>query len=308
MPQAARPTDPTAHGDPLDPGPGSDNVTSAGKKQWRVGSDSHLCKHPTSDATEICKLGSLTVRVNGKMAVRMGDLLTGAGAPNTVAKGAATVLIGDLAQGLWNPANAAEFCKAMCELKKNWAKMTPAERQAALSKAVNDQLAKSGAPPVGINPKNFSSASRLGELDFQNWNLDVNQNLFNKASLSDADMSQLGNTVYHEARHAEQWYGMAQYNANSAGSANALASGMGIPQNVADSAFANPTTAGSYGDTFGGAMYQSVYGADGSYRNGVLNGLGQTPQPANAYQQYRALPEERDAWRTGDTMGSCKCK
>ena len=65
MPQAARPTDPTAHGDPLDPGPGSDNVTSAGKKQWRAGPDTHLCKHPVSDATEICKLGSLTVKVNG---------------------------------------------------------------------------------------------------------------------------------------------------------------------------------------------------------------------------------------------------
>ncbi len=297
----------TGHGDPLAPGPGSDNVTSAGKKQWRAGPDSHLCKHPVSDATEICKLGSLTVKVNGKMAVRVGDFLTGAGAPNPVAKGAPTVLIGDIRMGLWDPANAAEFCKDMCDLKKKWGKMTPAERRAALDKAVNKQLAKSGVPHVGINPKALGPG-RLGELDFQNWNLDINQSLLNKNSLTDADMSSLGNTVYHEARHGEQWYGMAQSQAASAGSAGNLASNMGIPQSVADSAFANPATPGSYGDTFGSAMNQSVYGADGAYRNGVLTSLGQSPMPPNAYDQYRALPEERDAWRTGDTMGSCKCK
>ncbi len=307
MPEAARPTDPTAHGDPLSPGPGSDNVTSAGKKQWRAGPDSHLCKHPVSDAAEICKLGSLTVHVNGKMAVRKDDFLTGAGAPNTIAKGAATVLIGDIRMGLWDPANAAEFCKDMCDLKKKWDKMTPAERRAALDKAVNKQLAKSGVPHVGINPKALGG-STWGQLDFQSWNLDINQNLLNKATLTDADMSNLGNTVYHEARHGEQWYGMAQSQAGSFGSGGALASNMGIPQSVGNSAFANPAAAGSYTSGFGNTMYQSVYGPDGGYRNGVLTSLGNTPPPPNGYQQYRALPEERDAWRTGDTMGSCKCK
>lgn len=304
MPQAARPSDPTAHGDPLDPGPGSPNVTSMGKNQWRTNVDSHLCKHPTSDGTEKCKLGAFTVMVNGNMAVRMGDLLTGAGAPNAIAKGARTVLIGDIPQGLW--ANWAAFCKAMCELKKNWSKMTPAQRRAALSKAINDQLAKSGVPAVGINPTTFGNPSTLGQLDFQNWNLDVNQGLLNSNALTDAQMQSLGNTVLHEARHAEQWYGIGQYQAGQGMTGSQIATNTGMPASVANSAAANPAAAGSYTDTFGGAMNQSVYGPDGAYRNGVLSGLNNNPTN-QGYQQYRALPEERDAWRTGDMMNGCKC-
>lgn len=305
MPKAARPDDATAHGDPLAPGPGSTNVTTNGKNQWRADVDSHVCSHPPSDATEICKLGSLTVTVNNKMAVRVDDFLTGAGAPNTITTGAATVLIGDIPQGLW--ANWAAFCRAMCELMRNWASLTPAQRQAGLSQAINASLARSGVPQVGINPTTFGNPNTQGQLDFHNWNLDINQNLLNSSALTEAQMQDLGNKILHEARHAEQWFAIAQHQAGQGSTAAEIAVNTGIPQSVANAAAANPAAADSYIDTFGGAMNQSVYGADGAYRNGVLNGLNNSPT-AQGYDQYRALPEERDAWRTGDMMNGCTCK
>jgi hypothetical protein len=51
---------------------------------------------------------------------------------------------------------------------------------------------------------------------------------------------------------------------------------------------------------FGEAMNRSVYGSRGSYRNTALT--------SGTYSEYRALPEEVDAWATGDAAeGSGGC-
>ncbi len=99
MPQpAARLGDPTSHGTPLGPGPGSVNVFIGGKPAWRAGMDTHNCPlvEPTGvpHVGGVSPMGSATVFINNFPASRLGDQIVEAGAPNAIAMGCPTVLIG----------------------------------------------------------------------------------------------------------------------------------------------------------------------------------------------------------------------
>lgn len=93
MPPAARVGDPTNHGTPLSPGPGSANVIIGGMPAWRAGTDTHSCPLASHVGGKVT-LGSVTVLVNGSGAVRQGDSIVEAGPPNTIVAGCPTVLIG----------------------------------------------------------------------------------------------------------------------------------------------------------------------------------------------------------------------
>lgn len=96
MPPAARLGDPTSHGTPLSPGPGSANVLIGGKPAWRAASDYHACPlaTPNPHAGGMVAVGSVTVLINSLPAVRMGDSIVEAGPPNAIMLGEPTVMIG----------------------------------------------------------------------------------------------------------------------------------------------------------------------------------------------------------------------
>ena len=94
---AARLGDPTSHGTPLvGPGSGCPTVLIAGQPAWRAG-DTHVC--PLFDLLKphvggVVAVGSVTVMIGGLPAARQGDMVVEAGAPNAIAAGAPTVMIG----------------------------------------------------------------------------------------------------------------------------------------------------------------------------------------------------------------------
>lgn len=97
MQPAARLGDLTAHGTPLGPGPGSANVLIEGKPAWRATADTHACplsSGPVAHGGGIVPVGSTTVLINSLPAVRMGDTIVEATAPNSITMGASTVFIG----------------------------------------------------------------------------------------------------------------------------------------------------------------------------------------------------------------------
>ncbi len=98
MPFAARLGDPTSHGTPLAPGPGSINVLIGGKPAWRAGSDFHACSLLEGGIVPhvggVVSIGSLTVFINNLPAARQGDMITESGPPNSIAMGCPTVIIG----------------------------------------------------------------------------------------------------------------------------------------------------------------------------------------------------------------------
>jgi uncharacterized Zn-binding protein involved in type VI secretion len=94
---AARVGDITSHGTPLSPGPGSPTVLIGGQPAWRALVDVHTC--PLVDGLKphvggIVAMGSTTVLIGGLPAARQGDQIVEAGAPNAIAFGAFTVMIG----------------------------------------------------------------------------------------------------------------------------------------------------------------------------------------------------------------------
>lgn len=103
MPPAARITDPTTHGAPLAPGPGSENVLIGGLPAWRAEIDQHACPAVSlsgSDGVGSVVMGSPTVFINGMMACRMGDIVIekpglALGPANPIIMGCPTVMIGE---------------------------------------------------------------------------------------------------------------------------------------------------------------------------------------------------------------------
>lgn len=97
MPPAARLLDQTAHGTPLTPGPGSANVFIGKRPAWRAQSDFHTCPLVSGVVPHVGGMvptGSLTVRINGLPAARVGDTIVEATAPNAIVAGEPTVNIG----------------------------------------------------------------------------------------------------------------------------------------------------------------------------------------------------------------------
>jgi uncharacterized Zn-binding protein involved in type VI secretion len=69
----------------------------SGLPAWRAGSDTHVC--PLVDGVKphvggVVAVGSMTVMIGGLPAARQGDMIVEAGAPNPIAMGATTVMIG----------------------------------------------------------------------------------------------------------------------------------------------------------------------------------------------------------------------
>jgi hypothetical protein len=112
------------------------------------------------------------------------------------------------------------------------------------------------------------------------------------AAPTQAQIDDIANTVYHEARHAEQWFNIAQLRAGQGRTSAQIASEMGIPARIASAAVAAPIVAGTAKALIAQGWYDQIYGTGGAERNRVLT--------SGTNAEYRALPEEHDAWRVGD--------
>lgn len=174
--------------------------------------------------------------------------------------------------------------------------------QTTLVDAVNHRLLAAGVPVVTKHENATSQAN--AEFDFQNWRITFGAPLMVPGSL---DALRLGvNTVYHEARHCEQWFRMAQglaagkFNKNvqnriDVSSAANIAAGMWIPQEIAQKAKANTDYSGN-SDREVNAWWDSIYAASGGIRGKKLGHINER------YNAYRNLPEEVDAWYLGDAV------
>ena len=122
MPPAARITDPTTHGAPLSPGPGSPDVLIGSLPAWRALIDQHACPAVSisgADGVGMVMMGSPTVLINNMMACRLGDIVVevpglAMGPANPIIMGEMTVMIGVTGQGSTLQAAAATgapFCE-----------------------------------------------------------------------------------------------------------------------------------------------------------------------------------------------------
>ncbi len=207
----------------------------------------------------------------------------------------------------------------------DWAKLaTPEARLHKLVELVNERLAAAGVPAVGeafdADPVND------GSFDFPTWNMNVGRTALSAAGLDLAKAKDLADTIYHEARHSEQWFRMAQLRAGQGLSAAGITTELGIPARIARLAKADPLAPGSMQGVIAQGWWDSVYGAGSAHREATLTEIdnagkariaarkrfNDNPTPANqaaldraqarfdrVFAAYRNLPEENDAWATG---------
>ncbi len=215
-----------------------------------------------------------------------------------------------------------------------WHEFTPDERGIELAKLVNVHLDAAGVPPVV--PLVTDTGIAAGQFDGSLWTMELGRKVLSVAQPTLKEATQLVGTVYHEARHAEQTFREVQLRAmqlrTSPGVpdddklAKLVAKDVEVPKNIADKGVAAPLVAGSMLALIAQGWWDSDTGPGRGHRERVLTEieaalpardrareeLKKHPTPANqaaldratarlhkAYDAYRDLPEEHDAWATG---------
>ncbi len=227
--------------------------------------------------------------------------------------------------GLADEERLDSFVEGATDIESRWAEFPDADaRVNALTSLVNERLVASGVPACLVVVNDLPNL--LGQFDFTTWTLEIGRPAFANDTISNEEAADAADTVYHEARHAEQWFRMAQYLAGQGRNAAFIATHMSIPAAQAAAAEADPLTRGSMEYLIADGWYQSVYGTGSADRERTLTELSDAdtaldaaqaafdadPSPANqamltaaterrqaAFDAYQQLPEENDAWRTG---------
>jgi hypothetical protein len=180
-----------------------------------------------------------------------------------------------------------QFSKDIKNLENNWDKFTSNERQSKLQTSINKSLNSVGLPNLEIKLKQFP-AELQGQFDFHAWKMYVNQNLVNDSKLSPEEASNLAQTIYHEARHGEQFYRVAELLASNPPDGQKRTPqeiaeklqfkrvpGIAVAQQAAQAVQKSPLSSEQIIQAR--AWYQSVYGKD-SQREQVLKNLHNTSQ------------------------------
>lgn len=327
MPPAARVADATMHGIPLT-GAGEPTVSIMSMPAWRVG-DNHtcplVCTAPTPGPPAgtphtggaVLK-GSFTVLIGSKPAARMGDIViepTAIPPPfppnNTIMAGAAKVQIGDLAFGLMTPDILKQFCEDWKKLLADWPNLkTEEERRAAMEAVVNKALTSAGVPPVKLNNGGVRPGAN-GNFSKGDNQINMPSSIFQSAT---APAGKVGQTLIHEARHAEQYFHTAQA-LKGMGFSNAAvqtATGMqggivsqaaGVSMNSAAGQHGMMNFRQSFGSSSTGQAWNAKTRADirkayKDYKDGKIS----KKDYQQAYKNYFGLPNEADAKATQDAL------
>ena len=216
-----------------------------------------------------------------------------------------------------------------------WQQLTVDQRIAELIRLVNTHLDRAKVPRVAPNPQDTLDS---GVFNFPDWTMIVGKRAMAIEQPDLAQAKDLVDTIYHEARHAEQWFRIAQLrclqrrrqNAKATDDqiARAVARELGIAKNIADEA-AKPAPFALWGmdALIAQGWFDSVYGSGSARRDQILTELDraekaqdaakkkqtQHPSPANQLAVERAqervsraiaghatLPEEDDAFVAGE--------
>lgn len=204
-----------------------------------------------------------------------------------------------------------------------WTGAATAEaRGAALGRLVADELVAAGVPAPVVEVAD--TGAFLGRFDARQWLLQLSAAaLSTVGTRTSGELAELAGTARHEARHAVQWFRIAQLLAARGRSPAAIAAEMSLPIEIAVSAALRPLGPGER-TIQAEQWWNSIYGTGSGSRNRVLAELfaaktahddaarvyraspseeaaaaiGQASKALEpVYAAYRALPEEADAFR-----------
>lgn len=195
------------------------------------------------------------------------------------------------------------FAQDCVDIYRDWQREAPARRRSAIQDAIRTVTRSTALPDFAFFFKKMD-AHMNGHFDAQNWRLDINSLKSDVHGLTQADFVSFCSVLYHEARHGEQWYRCAQ-GVLAGELTNPWLDGIDVrPAHIASTMYF-PLQIIQHAEARGrvswnkykvelpvGTWFDSVWGANRVHRGNVLTHL------QTMYVQYRALPEEVDAWNT----------
>lgn len=161
------------------------------------------------------------------------------------------------------------FLAGLAPIVGTWAEMWPALRAKWFGDLVNHELKTAEVPECLIQVRPLGDTLN-GQFVFPTWSINLNEARIASDKATPAEIRQAGATVFHEARHAEQWYRMAQIDAANGKTADQIVRANGIPQDVAAKAVANPLDLTSSLGQKAQTWYDSVQGKDSGHREQTL--------------------------------------
>ncbi|OCX52535.1 hypothetical protein BEL04_13855 [Mucilaginibacter sp. PPCGB 2223] len=159
--------------------------------------------------------------------------------------------------------------------------------------AVNQSLTALKYPEIAIKRSDSVTGAVF---EFKTWEMLVNPGYR-------AMGTSMATTLYHEARHSEQWFKMIMGQLRKGKKKAEIVSEMTVPGNIVDAAIEKSAAVPVAEINATDIYHQSVYGTGRAKRDEVLTSGKLTDESSKEYKAYRALPEEVDAWDTQDRVG-----
>ena len=176
-----------------------------------------------------------------------------------------------------------EFLATAKQVETGWSGLSPPARAGALIQRVNQYLQAAGVPPIDFELKK-SDADSHGSFSESTWSITLNEDAFTAPSADPEAMAQLADTVFHEARHAEQFFRIARMLAAFGYSVGEIRHKMILNDPIAAiaaiAAHANPMALDLNGlstvfmETL--EWYQSLYGARAALRRETILAMKDT--------------------------------
>jgi len=191
------------------------------------------------------------------------------------------------------PAEVDAFANDMAKLQEDWPSLKGPERLARLQGMVNARASSAGFPPPAVvAPAGLGNYN--GVLRFSRWEIAINPSLVQSARLSAEQAAELGDTLYHETRHAEQWSLIAKRQAGDGLAAGRIRDELRVPEKVATNAATQPLLPSDSRRPCADALHKSVYGSNRIARNTTITNLEEHGAAyASANEEYeRAIAEE----------------
>ncbi len=211
---------------------------------------------------------------------------------------------------LSNHACRNQYIDDCARLNVNLARLSQDGLKRGLIAAVNQALTRANVPTVTQGNDLASGAN--ASFSFSDWRIVFGAPLNGNVRMTQKLLVKCANTVYHEARHCEQWYRMAQavargydhisnqdlflaFQGNLDRDAAAIHDYMFIQLTAAKAAVVNHDyTPVKLFDIL--RWWRSIYAVNSNHRGQVLVHI------QDRYDDYRLLPEEVDAWRLGNSI------
>jgi hypothetical protein len=256
--------------------------------------------------------------------------------PSAIGTGSATTGWKPAAQhqGLGRGRAIRGYQRELGQMESKWSAMAVSQRTQHLTDVINGSLRRVGVHEVTVQSAALSEGTH-GKFIFQEWQVQINETVLHSPTLTAKQFQDLANTLYHEARHAEQWFHIAGYLALQGLDATGIEQLTYMKPNPVLAAMRNARKMSKQQIADAKAYTENIYGEKSGYRNATLEASENEQQTqkqleidiqtkpltqaellakgkelydseqrsTSLYEAYLGFPEEVDAHAVGNRTG-----